>query len=196
MTKRSLAHGALTIAVLVGAVVAIAPGSGAHHLVASAQLIDDSGATVGEVRFITYTYRRIRVEADVRVPSDSSQFHGLHIHANDPATGCVAGTGFTGVGGHWDTGGNAHGNHTGDLPSLMRLNRGRAQLSFILEKFTLAEVVGRAVIVHIGPDNFANVPIGPATNQYTDNGDAFNGVGGTAATGNAGARYACGVITD
>ena len=48
--------------------------------------------------------------------------------------------------------------------------------------------MGKALIVHVGPDNFGNVPLGSATNQYTDNGTAYFGTGGTAATGNVGAR--------
>ena len=50
----------------------------------------------------------------------------------------------------------------------------------------------RVVILHANPDNFGNVPTGPAANQYTANSQAATTA--TANTGNAGNRVACGVI--
>jgi Cu/Zn superoxide dismutase len=53
------------------------------------------------------------------------------------------------------------------------------------------------VILHAGPDNFGNIPVGTAPNQYTPNStDPVTGATVlTANTGNAGNRIACGVIT-
>jgi Cu-Zn family superoxide dismutase len=48
------------------------------------------------------------------------------------------------------------------------------------------------VIVHAGSDNYGNIPIGDAPDQYTPNSEAATEA--TAKTGNAGARIACGVI--
>jgi superoxide dismutase, Cu-Zn family len=120
----------------------------------------------------------------------------VHIHANGAGTGCVAGSGFTGVGGHWDDGNSRHGSHRGDLPSVNRRADGTGEITFVTDRFTVPAVVGKAVVVHAGPDNFANIPLGAASepNTYTDNGTAYWGNGGSAQTGNAGARYACGVV--
>ena len=183
------------LALVAGTIFVAAPSSGASKLLAKATLIDDAGHPIGTVRF-TRDGKGGAVTGQVRVqlPTTSPEFHGMHLHANADNTGCVPGSGFTGVGGHWDVGGHTHGAHTGDLPSVARRSDGRAELVFVLDKFSAADAIGKALIVHAGPDNFGNVPLGPAANQYTDNGTAYNGLGGTAATGNSGARYACGVL--
>jgi Cu-Zn family superoxide dismutase len=54
------------------------------------------------------------------------------------------------------------------------------------------DLAGRVVIVHAGPDNFGNIPVGTDPNQYTPN--SQSAIDRTAATGNAGDRIACGVI--
>lgn len=182
------------LALAAGAIFVAAPSSGASRLLAKATLIDSAGQPVGTARFTRDSKGDVTGRVRVRLPATSPEFHGLHLHANADNTGCLPGTGFTGVGGHWDVGGHTHGAHTGDLPSLARRSDGQAELVFLLDKFSTADTIGKAVIVHAGPDNFGNVPLGTALNQYTDNGTAYNGPGGTAATGNAGARYACGVI--
>ncbi len=188
---------ALLAAVVATSTAATAGGTGPP--VAKATLSDASGQVIGAVRF--HRERQgVVARVTVTLPSDSAEFHGFHIHANnpDPTTGirpgCDAATAFTSVGGHWDVGGNNHGSHTGDLPSLVRQSDGEVEMKFDLDKFTPADLLGHAIVVHVGPDNFGNVPLGAAPNQYTDNGTAYFGPGGTAATGNAGARYACGVI--
>jgi Cu-Zn family superoxide dismutase len=177
-----------------------ATASSASPTVARATLKNVAGQEIGEVRF-QRDHGVLEGRARLVLPTDSAEFHGFHVHANnpDPATGnrpgCDPATAFTSVGGHWDVGGHTHGSHSGDLPSLIRQSDGEAEITFALDKFTDDDIIGRAIIVHVGPDNFGNVPLGTAANQYTDNGTAYNGTGGTAATGNAGARYACGVIT-
>lgn len=170
------------------------PAADRSRAVAVAKLIDANGAKVGKVRFSQRGTGPVDATAEVYLPAGSPEFHGFHVHANADGAGCIPGSGFTAVGGHWDVGGSQHGGHTGDLPSLQRRSDGGVEISFRLDKFDVADLVGKAVIVHAGPDNFANVPLGPAANQYTDNGTAFSGTGGTAATGNAGGRLACGVI--
>jgi Cu-Zn family superoxide dismutase len=185
----------LTAGAVVAAGLAIGQSpSSADKLVARATLIDDTGAEVGTARFTMDHGGEVTAAVEVGVPAGSPEFHGMHIHSNANGTGCVPGTGFTGVLGHWDVGGHIHGAHTGDLPPLVRQSDGTAVTTFVVDKFLAADLVGKALVVHAGPDNFANVPLGAASNQYTDNGTAFSGTGGTASTGNAGARYACGVI--
>ncbi len=124
-------------------------------------------------------------------------FHGFHIHT----TGlCEAGapTGpFTTAGGHYADAGTTHGGHAGDMPSLLVTETGHAFSQFVTDRFTLADLRdadGSAVMVHAGPDNFANIP-----ERYSTGGTPeIPGIPGpdaaTLATGDAGARIACGVI--
>lgn len=190
-TLRVMSVGALvTAAVVIGLVAR----SDAGPIVARTTLIDNAGNKVGTMRFHSRPDGSLKGRIIVALPIDSARFHGLHLHANADGTGCVPGTGFTGVGGHWDVSGQTHGNHTGDLPSLHRQDDGGAEAVVVVDQYVASDIIGKAVIVHAGPDNFGNIPLGPATNQYTDNGTAYSGAGGTAATGNAGARFACGVL--
>jgi Cu-Zn family superoxide dismutase len=78
------------------------------------------------------------------------------------------------------------------MPSLLVNDDGSAEMQFVTGRFEPRELVGRAVIVHAGPDNFANVPLGSGAAQYTAN--APDATTATNNTGNAGDRLACGVI--
>ena len=69
---------------------------------------------------------------------------------------------------------------------------GTALLVFTTDRVEPADLVRRAVILHAGPDNFGNVPTGPALDQYTANSAAATDK--TAKTGNAGDRVACGLV--
>ena len=62
----------------------------------------------------------------------------------------------------------------------------------VTDRFSPSEVIGRAVVLHEKPDNFGNVPTGPAPDQYRGSLIAKEL---TKRTGNAGNRIACGVIT-
>ena len=102
--------------------------------------------------------------------------HGFHVHE----TGSCASTDGTSAGGHFNPDAKPHGpqhaaHHAGDLPALKADANGVADQKFMLTGPTVtagpASVVGRAVVVHALPDDYATQP-----------------------TGNSGARIACGVI--
>ncbi|MDF2570775.1 MAG: sodC [Sporomusa sp.] len=96
--------------------------------------------------------------------------HGFHIHeygtckVGDPTNPYMA------AGGHWNPGNQPHGNHAGDLPVLFS-NHGFAYMTFFTDKFTVSEVIGKAIIIHESPDDYRTQP-----------------------AGNAGRRLACGII--
>ncbi len=96
--------------------------------------------------------------------------HGFHIHQNgncevgDPAMP------FTAAGEHWNPTNQPHGNHVSDFPVLFS-NNGRAVMGFFTNKFRVAEVIGKAVVIHESPDDYRTQP-----------------------AGNSGRRLACGVI--
>lgn len=103
--------------------------------------------------------------------------HGFHIHEKGD---CSSGDGMS-TGGHFNPGSHAHGrhgegmHHTGDLPSLKADAKGVARFAFTSRSIRVGSgdnnVVGRGLIVHRDPDDFATQP-----------------------TGNAGPRLACAVI--
>ena len=134
------------------------------------------------------------------MPWRRDAFHGFHIHANADATGegCVAdpaqpsNTWFTSVGGHWKSGTQTHGQHLGDMPSVFVNANGSVETRFTISRIPLSELAGKAVVLHAGADNFGNVPIGAAADQYTAN--SADAITKTQNTGNAGDRIACGVI--
>jgi Cu/Zn superoxide dismutase len=157
--------------------------------VASTTLVNQAGAPVGTINFQQVSAGRVRVRAAVTglVPADD--FHGFHIHTNGACTGDFVAS----AGGHWNPGGTTHGDHAGDMPVLHADSTGVARASFTTDEYTvdqlLADPGGVAVIVHGGRDNYANIPDRYTSDSTTPGADAT-----TKATGDAGARYACGVI--
>jgi superoxide dismutase, Cu-Zn family len=161
---------------------------------AVARLKDAKGDFVGVVRF-RYEGDEVDVEADAKnVYKNPGEFHGFHVHttgkcdpkAVDPATGNIVP--FFSAGGHYNPGGSdiVHGDHAGDFPVLLVQADGHAEEEFDTDRFGLRELLegdGSAVIVHEGSDNYANIP------------DRYGGPDATTrATGDAGARFACGVV--
>ena len=127
----------------------------------------------------------------------SPGFHGLHIHAvgkceaNSAAPKDGAVGDFNSAGGHLQVPGHTGHPASGDLTSLEVRSDGSAKLVTTTDAFTKADLTGpegTALMIHAGPDNFANIPP-----RYS-----VNGVPGpdaaTMATGDAGKRVACGVI--
>ena len=166
----------------------------------SAAMKNAAGATVARVVFARAGDDRALVTVTVAFPGIRAGFHGFHIHANDnPANGdgCIAdpaqpaNTHFVSADGHFNPTGQTHGNHGGDTPGVNVLSDGSALLSYTHE-LTLDAITGRALILHEGMDNFGNIPLGTAANQYTAN--SQDAITATQNTGNAGNRIACGVI--
>ena len=170
---------------------------------ASTVLRGADGVEVGKVRFED-SKGKTRVHVDLTaMPKDTAleAFHGFHIHANsDPANGsdCVAdatkaaSTWFVSADGHLNTASKTHGDHTGDLPSVFVNKDSTVSMKFDIDRVAMTDLANRAVILHAKPDNFGNVPVGSAPDQYTAGADAL---ARTQGTGNAGDRIACGVIT-
>ena len=183
---------AAAIVVLAIAVFAWPSTSGAAVVPqARADLVNAIGAPLGSVTFLGHGGHATEVRVELHLPSDApglDAFHGLHVHA----TGVCTPSAFTSAGGHWDDGTHTHGAHLGDLPSPLVDADGFASLTSDVARFDVAQLAGRAIILHAGRDNFGNVPVGSAADQYTAN--SASATTATASTGNAGARYGCGVI--
>jgi superoxide dismutase, Cu-Zn family len=148
-------------------------------------LVDASGADVG---FVKLTKQGDKVIVRGEVEGLTPGFHGFHVHSVGQ---CVAP--FTSAGGHYNPGGTGHGSHAGDMPSLLVMDDGTAEAQFASDRFTIAELFdtdGSAIIVHAGADNFANIP----TRYQSTTEGVLGPDSATLATGDAGARAACGVV--
>lgn len=169
---------------------------------ARANLSTADGTQIGTVLFTPVPGA---TEVDVRLTSSkvvkAGSFHGIHVHANDdPANGegCTAdaaaaqATWFTSADGHLKEGTATHNDHKGDLPSVLVHEDGAANLRFTTDRFTPAQVLGKALILHTAADNFGNIPVGSEPDQYKANTEAASTK--TSTTGNAGDRVACGLI--
>lgn len=87
--------------------------------------------------------------------------HGFHLHENG---NCEIGdptNPFTAAGGHWNPTNHPHGNHAGDFPVLFS-NNGVASMCFFTNKFKVADIIGKAVIIHQSPDDYRSQPAGAA----------------------------------
>jgi superoxide dismutase, Cu-Zn family len=116
------------------------------------------------------------------------EFHGFHVHEIGE---CVPP--FTSAGGHFSPGDVPHGKHAGDMPSLLVNEDGTAELEFETDRFSISDLFdasGSAVIVHAGRDNFANIP----TRYHSHTEGTLGPDSATLATGDSGARVACGVV--
>jgi Cu-Zn family superoxide dismutase len=130
----------------------------------------------------------------------SPGFHGLHIHAvgkceaNSVAPAGGAPGDFLSAGAHFQAPGHSAHPASGDLASLQVRGDGSAILETTTDAFTEDDLLAgakTAIIIHQDADNFANIP--PERYQQ------LNGTPGpdetTMATGDAGKRVACGVIS-
>jgi len=153
-------------------------------------LRDAKGTRVGFVRLSPHA-GGVRVAATLRGLDPG--FHGFHVHTVGVCDPDAADGPFTSAEGHYVGAGDDHGTHAGDLPSLYADARGRARLVAVTDAFTVGELLagdGSAVMVHAGRDNFANIP-----DRYTSSESSKPGPDKTTlATGDAGARVACGAL--
>jgi Cu-Zn family superoxide dismutase len=154
---------------------------------AKVQLRNAAGVVVGEAKF---EQERNGVEVRVKVQGLTPGFHGFHIHT----TGSCVAADFTSAGGHFNPANVQHGHHAGDMPVLQVNADGTGEARFTIASFQVGQLFdadGSALIVHAGPDNYANIP-----QRYLST-TANNAPGPdatTLGTGDSSARVACGVM--
>jgi superoxide dismutase, Cu-Zn family len=184
---KALAVAAVLVAVALATGIGAALASGgddddgerSDRSTATATIRNADGDRVGVAVF---RERRDKVAVTTAVWGLDPGFHGFHVHA----VGVCEPPTFDSAGGHFNPTGDDHGDHAGDAPSLLVNADGTGELHFTTDRFTLDELFdedGSALMVHAGRDNYANIP-----DRYGGPDDV------TLATGDAGARDACGVI--
>lgn len=92
-----------------------------------------------------------------------------HIHEGGSCSGNLKDP-FNDAGGHFNPKNCPHPFHAGDMPPLFAVGR-TAAVSFITNRFTVSEIIGKTVIIHSGEDDFHTQP-----------------------SGNSGEKIACGAI--
>jgi Cu/Zn superoxide dismutase len=164
-------------------------------LEARATLVDYRGVNSGTVRISAPRAAGVatgpadRVRITVTAHNLSPGFYGFHLHSKgacDPPS-------FESAGGHLGSGpGVNHPDLIGDLPPVLADQKGDVSATFVVERPVLDTIFdsdGAALVVHQKADNFANIPA-----RYSSS----SGPGpdaNTLATGDAGGRTLCGVIT-
>jgi Cu-Zn family superoxide dismutase len=174
---RTRVGAALTLIVSLAALTAPAM---AWNLKADVKLYNTAGNQVGKARLTQEGSGSVAIQVNVHdLPPG---FHGFHVHAVGE---CVPP--FTSAGGHFDLDAHTHRDHSGDFPVLLVNADGTANAKFNTDRFAVADLFdanGSAIIIHAGPDNYANIPT-----RYAPAPDAT-----TLATGDSGDRIACGVV--
>jgi Cu-Zn family superoxide dismutase len=202
---RKLAATAAVLALLAVTTVSIAL-SRPRAASAVARLRDVNGGEVGVVRLKHARGHEVKVAVRVEDVEPADQFHGFHVHAVgecdpesvDPATGEVVP--FFSAGGHFNPTSDIHGDHAGDFPVLLVDEDGSAWARFVTDRFEISDLFdddGSAVIVHAGKDNYANIPATTpdgAERYHSHLEDVLGPDSLTQATGDAGSRFACGVV--
>ncbi|MBS1969329.1 MAG: superoxide dismutase family protein [Bdellovibrionales bacterium] len=125
---------------------------------------------------VHFTQEGDKVKVEAMIEGLKPGPHGFHIHE----TGDCSAADFTSAGGHFNPGHKAHGapdaaeKHSGDMGNITADSKGKAKLNIELSGVALGGpegIIGKAVIIHEKADDMKTPP-----------------------TGNAGGRWACGVI--
>lgn len=151
------------------------------NVVVPVSLLDKSGVgeEVGTVSLANTQYGLLLTPSLMGLPPG---IHGFHVHQNPSCGPSVKdGKAVPGLaaGGHYDpASANSHEGpygegHLGDLPPLYVDMDGNASIPVLAPRLTVADVVGRSLMIHMDGDNFSDTP---------------------APLGGGGARLACGVI--
>ena len=115
----------------------------------------------------------VLVRIEVRgLPNDAhcdSPIFACHIHAGSACSGTQEDP-FAATDGHYNPRNCPHPYHAGDMPPLFGVD-GAAYSVFLTGRFTVAEILGKTVVIHAALDDFTTQP-----------------------AGNAGTKIACGVI--
>ncbi|UII19744.1 superoxide dismutase family protein [Fulvivirga ligni] len=134
---------------------------------ATAEISAKSGSELAGTAKFTQTENG--VEFEIMLENATPGEHAVHIHETGD---CSAPDGKS-AGGHWNPTGVEHGKrgsgqfHKGDIGNITIGEDGTGTLTITAEDWTIggaddSNVVGHAIIVHAGPDDFTSQPAGAA----------------------------------
>lgn len=159
---------------------------------AVAQMQDRQGNGVGEVRF-AQKGDALKVKVKLENLELEPGLYGFHLHETGQCDAQAEDGPFTTAGSHHNPDDDAHGEHAGDFPPLLVKPGGEATASFSTDRLELGELTagdGTAVMLHMDRDNLAHIP-----DRYrADDSEQAGPDEETRNTGDAGGRFACGVV--
>jgi Cu-Zn family superoxide dismutase len=122
------------------------------------------GKEIGKIRAVD-TRKGLRIVP--RLSGLTPGAHGFHIHQN-PSCRSRGANGKVGAGlaagGHFDPAGSGSHlgpkgkGHLGDLPFLMVGPNGEARTPLLASRLKVADLWGRAIVIHAGGDNYSDKP--------------------------------------
>lgn len=159
-----------------------------HGAVADVPMVQQAEATIagtypdtvvnGTAKFVAGENGTVRLELSISAPSRAGKSVAVHLHEHGDC-----GEHGNASHGHWNPAGKSHGKwgsdqgfHSGDIGNVTLDAQGNGTLAMETDLWTLGgsadkNILGRALIVHGGEDDYTSQP-----------------------TGNAGNRIGCGVI--
>ncbi|MDL9936996.1 superoxide dismutase family protein [Gordonia sp. ABSL1-1] len=154
---------------------------------ATAAIKNEAGDVVGRATFTAENPNSpVTITVKVTGGDIAPGFHGMHLHAKGVCEPGTDGAAFGAAGSHLQAEGHTGHPSSGDLISINILADHTGLTTTVTDSVKLADVFGKAIVIHEKPDNFGNIPTeyAPKPNQKTLD------------TGDAGARVACGVIRE
>lgn len=161
--------------------MSMAPDTAAVAMVSQAEAVISATYTdtalSGSAKFVAGTDGKIKMELDITVAAKAGKLVAVHIHEHGDC-----GDNGKMTHGHWNPTHAQHGKwgegsfHSGDIGNVKLDAKGKGTISVETDLWTLGgkadkNILGKAIIVHGGVDDFTTQP-----------------------TGNAGSRIGCGVI--
>ena len=96
--------------------------------------------------------------------------HGFHLHVTGSCKIDDPESPYMSAGEQYNPDNSPHGNHAGDFPVIFS-NNGYSRMCFYTNRFSVFDIINKAVIIHQSPDDYRTEP-----------------------TGNSGKRIGCGVV--
>lgn len=124
----------------------------------------------GITGMVTFTEKDGMVTMEANIKDATSGMHAIHIHEKGD---CSAPDGKS-AGGHWNPTNSDHGKwgkapfHIGDIGNISVNDNGKGLISSTTDKWCIScddankNIIGKAIIVHQGSDDFSSQPSGAA----------------------------------
>lgn len=136
-----------------------------------------SGSSVSGT--VTFTQENGSVTMVAEMEGLTEGMHAIHIHEKSD---CSSPDGKS-TGGHWNPTSEPHGKwgaeegfHKGDIGNFMADNTGKGSITFTTDQWCIGcgdvtkDILGKAVIVHAGTDDFTTQPTGAAGGRVSCSG--------------------------